>query len=110
MQLGDRLSELRKTHGYTQKQLAELVNCSQQVISNIERNESSADIEFLQKLADLYKISLDDVVGRKNIYPQNESYEEMILNVVETMDEKKKELSLKLISDVAQHGNEKNGN
>ena len=38
MEIGSRLSELRKKYGYTQKQLAEALNLSQQSVSNIERS------------------------------------------------------------------------
>ena len=109
MQIGSRLSELRKRYGYTQKQLADELNLSQQVISNIERNATAADAEFLQGVADLYKISLDELVGRKNIFSKDNSYEQQILSVVETMDDTMKELSLRLVNEVAQHRGEKNG-
>lgn len=109
MQIGSRLSELRKRYGYTQKQLADELNLSQQVISNIERNATAPDVEFLQGVADLYKISLDELIGRKNIFLKVNSYEQQILSVVETMDDTMKELSLRLVNEVAQHRGEKNG-
>lgn len=109
MQIGNRLSELRKKYGYTQKQLAEALSLSQQVISNIERNTTAPDVEFLQGAADLYKISLDELIGRKTVFPRDSSYEQQILNVVEKMDDTKKELSLRLVNEVAQHRGEKDG-
>ena len=62
MEIGSRLSELRKKYGYTQKQLAEALNLSQQRVSNIERNTTAPDVEFLHGAADLYKISLDELI------------------------------------------------
>ncbi|WP_313345104.1 helix-turn-helix domain-containing protein [Lacrimispora sp.] len=109
MQIGCRLSELRKRYGYTQKQLAEEINLSQQVISNIERNATTPDVEFLQGVADLYMISLDELVGRKVLLPKDSSYEKQILSVLETMDDTMKELSLRLLNEVAQHRGEKDG-
>ena len=53
MEIGSRLSELRKKYGYTQKQLAEALNLSQQRVSNIERNTTAPDVEFLHGAADL---------------------------------------------------------
>ena len=109
MQIGKRLAELRKRCGYTQKQLAEELNLSQQVISNIERNTTAPDVDFLRDTADLYKISLDELIGRKTVFPDANSYEQQILSVVETMDDTKKELSLRLVNEVAQHRGEKDG-
>lgn len=103
MQIGNRLSELRRKNNYTQKQLADKLNLSQQVISNIERNTTSPDLEFLQGVADLYQITFDELIGRKKTFTTENSYEQQILDVVEKMDDTKKELSLRLVSEVAQH-------
>ena len=54
MQIGERLAKIRKERGLTQKDLADKLSMSQQVISNIERNASMPDIVFLEGLADLY--------------------------------------------------------
>ena len=69
MQIGTRLAELRKKYKYTQKQLAEALNLSQQVVSNIERNATAPGLEFLKGAADLYNISLDELIGRKYYLP-----------------------------------------
>lgn len=103
MQIGIRLAELRRKNKYTQKQLAEALNLSQQVISNIERNATAPDLEFLYGVAELYNVSLDELIGRKLNLPVEESYERKIVEVLGMMDEHKKELSLRLISEVAQH-------
>ncbi len=103
MQIGSKLSKLRKQHGYTQKQLADKLNLSQQVISNIERDTTAPDFEFLQGVADLYHITLDELIGRKIYYPKDNSYEQQILSVFEKMDDAKKELSIRLINEVARH-------
>ena len=47
MEIGRRLSELRKKNGYTQKQLADALNLSQQIVSNIERNTTAPYTRFL---------------------------------------------------------------
>ena len=109
MEIGRRLSELRKKNGYTQKQLADALNLSQQIVSNIERNTTAPDVEFLHCAADLYKISLDELIGRKTLITEENSYEQQILNVVETMDDTKKELSLRLLNEVAQQRGDKDG-
>lgn len=57
----------RKLNGYTQLQLAEYTNYSDKAISKWERGESLPDVFVLQQLAELYKITLNDllIVERK---------------------------------------------
>ncbi|WP_310602343.1 helix-turn-helix domain-containing protein [Anaerosporobacter sp.] len=103
MNIGKRLARQRKKHGYTQKQLAAELNLSQQIISNIERDLSAPDIGFLKGAADLYKMTIDELVGRENTYETKDSIEKQILDVVKEMDGYGKELSLGLLNQVAEH-------
>lgn len=48
--VGKRLAEIRKSNKIKQIELAEMLNVSQQVISNIERGVTTPDIEQLKKL------------------------------------------------------------
>ncbi len=108
MQIGKRLAQLRKENGFTQKELANELNATQQVVSNIERNASTPDIDFLRKLADLYGVSLDELIGRKIITKDRNILEQQIINIIGQMDESGKELSLSLVNQVAQHQDKKN--
>lgn len=108
-QIGRRLAELRKKNSYKQIELAERLNVSQQVISNIERGLSEPDIAFLKGAADLYNISIDQLVGRNFIESQTDDLEKKIISYIKQMDEKGKELSLGLVSQVAQHRGKENG-
>lgn len=56
------LTALRKENQYTQLQLAELLHYSDKAVSKWERGESLPDIFVLKKIADLYHVSLDDLV------------------------------------------------
>ena len=105
----EKVNRIMNERNITQKQLADALNLSQQIVSNIERNTTAPDVEFLHGAADLYKISLDELVGRKTLITEESSYEQQILNVVETMDDTKKELSLRLLNEVAQQRGDKDG-
>lgn len=59
----NRLYELRKQHGYSQDELAEMLNVSRQAVSKWERSESSPDTDNLIALARLYNVSLDQLLG-----------------------------------------------
>ena len=64
--LSQRLKSLRNEHGYTQANLADLLNVTPQAISQLENGKTSLDIEKLVRLADLYHISTDELLGLTN--------------------------------------------
>lgn len=64
MNIGEALKYQRKINNLTQGQLAKETKISQQNISRWERNEKIPNINFCIKLADYYKITLDELVGR----------------------------------------------
>ena len=73
------------------------------MISNIERGVTMPDIEQLKTFADIYMISLDQLVGRNFSREDTDDVERQIMNYIKQMDDKGKELSLGLVSQVAQH-------
>ena len=65
MKFNESLKHQRETHGYTQKQLAELINIASRSYQRYEAGEREPNIAILVQIADLFKISLDELVGRK---------------------------------------------
>lgn len=61
---GDRLSELRRDHNLTQKELASLLHVSPGTISNYENGIHDPDMESLILLADRFDVSTDYLLGR----------------------------------------------
>lgn len=59
------LKTFRKRHGFTQAEVAEYAGVSRQAFSNYERGLREPSIKVLIMLADLYHISLDELVGRE---------------------------------------------
>ena len=55
--IGHLILKLRKEKGYTQKQLAELMNLSDRTISKWERGQGCPDISLLQELSSLLGIT-----------------------------------------------------
>ena len=72
------LISLRKRAGLTQEQLAEKIGVSRQAIANWEKGESMPDITKCIALADLYEVSVDDLVGHSdnsaNLIPPKGKY------------------------------------
>ena len=65
MNLGENIKFFRKSNGLTQEALGKLLNGGKSLISNYETGYSTPDIFVLIKLADIFKISLDELVGRE---------------------------------------------
>ena len=68
-----RIRDLREDNDLTQKQLAEYLICDQSLYSKYEREERPLPLEYADKLADYYGVSVDYLIGRTNIkkpYPR----------------------------------------
>ncbi|MDR7855494.1 helix-turn-helix domain-containing protein [Tissierella sp.] len=57
------LKELRKIHRYTQEEVAEKLSVSRQAVAKWESGETVPDINNCIALAELYGVSLDDLVN-----------------------------------------------
>lgn len=66
-EIGKRIYERRRQLGYTQEELAELMNVSIQMISNLERGNKSIRIENLLKICSILNVSTDYILtGKQN--------------------------------------------
>ena len=63
---GKRIARLRKEKNYTQEDIAFKVNISPQAVSKWENDISFPDITVLPILADIFEVSVDELLGRKN--------------------------------------------
>ena len=61
-----RIRDLREDHDLKQRQIAEYLNCSQQVYSNYELGQRDIPTDVLVKLATYYKVSVDYILGLTN--------------------------------------------
>ena len=59
-----RIRDLREDRDLTQKQVATVRNCSQQVYSNYELGQRDLPTAVLLALADYYGVSTDYILGR----------------------------------------------
>jgi len=65
--LAKRLKELRKKSGWSQQKLAEKAGLSYNTITKIEQGAATKPIiQTMIKIADAFKISLDELIGRNN--------------------------------------------
>ena len=93
--LGAFIAQLRKEKGLTQKSLAELLNVSDKTVSHWECDETSPDISLLPTLADVFGITVDELLqGKKKqsqptappsyIPPKNEGFASRTLNKIKS--------------------------
>ena len=61
---GESLKEQREKLGLSQSTVAKKINTSHQNISRWESGKILPSIDFCVKLADLYDVSLDELIGR----------------------------------------------
>ena len=59
-----RIRDLREDRDLTQKQMGEILSCSQRVYSNYERGDLDIPTDILISLSDLYNVSIDYLLGR----------------------------------------------
>ena len=59
----DNLVDLRKYHAMSQEELAEKIGVSRQTLSKYETGESLPDIEKCKALADVFGITVDDLIS-----------------------------------------------
>lgn len=62
IEIGKRIQARRKQQGYTQEQLADMMNVSIQMVSNLERGNKSIRIENLVKLSQILNVSTDYIL------------------------------------------------
>lgn len=71
MEFHEKLQELRKSRGLTQEELAEALFVSRTAISKWESGESLPDIERCKRLADVFGVSMDDLVNYEKTDREN---------------------------------------
>ena len=62
MMFAENLVALRKVHAMSQEELAERIGVSRQTLSKYETGESLPDIEKCKVLADVFGITVDDLI------------------------------------------------
>ena len=68
-----RIRDLREDRDLKQKDLAQFLLCDQSLYSKYERGERSLPLEYADRLADFYGVSVDYLMGRTNVkkpYPK----------------------------------------
>ena len=93
--LGQRIARLRKNKGLTQEELGDKVGVSSQAVSKWETDSSVPDVMLLVKIANLFDISVDELLGNDRIketpqivpVSERRPIDKMILKIIIDSDE-----------------------
>lgn len=81
--IGERMIEFRKKQGYSQQEVADILEVSRQTISNWESNQGAPTIDKAKQLAQLYHVSMDDLVGHNiNILTKSRPMSSLLQHVI----------------------------
>lgn len=111
MQFHQNLELLRKKTNETQKDIADVLNTTQQQYSKYEKGHQELPTRHLITLALHYNISTDEVIGLKNNTHITTSEEINILNLYNSLNDKRKgkaELFLEQLAEQQADENAKN--
>ena len=78
-QIGKNIVSYRKRLRMTQAGLAEKLNYSDKAVSKWERGESVPDVQTLMQLAELFDITVNDLLADPNELPENPSTVERVM-------------------------------
>ncbi|MBF7097609.1 helix-turn-helix domain-containing protein [Alkalibacter mobilis] len=62
--LSERLKQIRKSKGFTQKSVSDSLQMDRSNLANYETGKAKPSFEKLEQLADLYEVSVDYLLGR----------------------------------------------
>ena len=87
-----RIRELREDNDLTQKQVSQILNCSQQVYSNYELGQRDIPTDILIQLSSYYNVSADYILGieAEQMIPlrgYTETEVELVLKLLRYFDE-----------------------
>ena len=81
LQVGNNIRLERRNRRLTKKQLAAVLDCSEQTIDSIERGVRGTSLENYKRIADFFGLSMDELIGgrgcgRRNITLSDPEYED----------------------------------
>ncbi len=99
-----KIKELRNEFGLSQQELAEKLNISQKCISNWENGINEPDFETLYKLARLFDVSTDYLLGVEGEKIEESAFltplDKTLLKLIKNLSTEKKNALIELLKDI----------
>lgn len=88
--IGEFIKEQRKQNNLTQKQLAELLNCTDKAISRWETGTGLPEVSFLLPLANALNVSVNEILSGEKIEKEHfvEKSDDLIIETIASNDKK----------------------
>lgn len=83
LNIGERITQLRKQLHLSQDELAKKVDVSRTIIGNYERNTNAPSIEILLKIAKVFNVSVDYLIGESEL----SSFDKELLKRIEDIEQ-----------------------
>lgn len=83
LNIGSKISVLRKEKGWSQGDLAEQIGASREIIGKYERNENSPSLEMALKMAKTFGVTVDFLLGESEYSSYDKDTIERIKNMQE---------------------------
>ncbi|WP_412095010.1 helix-turn-helix domain-containing protein [Bacillus haynesii] len=99
MTLGERLKIARENKKWSQEKAAEKVGITKSVLSNYERDYRDPDTKTLKRLSDIYEVSTDYLLGKKEKEKNNDEDNPLFNTINEALQELKDEDTLLFMKD-----------
>ena len=82
LKIADFLQTLRKAHGYTQQEVADHLHISNKTISKWETGQALPDILSLKALAELYDVTVDEILNGQKDFKESPKKDKAINNLL----------------------------
>lgn len=102
LNIGTKISALRKEKGLSQGDLAQKLGASREIIGKYERNENLPSIEMVAKMAQVFDVTVDFLIGSG----ENASYDKETverINDIQKMDNNTKSVLFNVIDTYIQN-------
>jgi transcriptional regulator with XRE-family HTH domain len=102
LNIGEKISSLRKRAKLSQTDLAKITGASRTIIGNYERNENTPSTDMIVKLAAAFDVSVDYLLGEGEIAKFDKSVLKR-MNDIENLDSETRDKLYFLIDNVVQN-------
>ena len=104
VQLGKRIAKFRKEAGFSQTELAQTLNCSQQHLLSFEKGRYRVPANLLPVMAKLFGVTLDELLGvdSKPARPRRPSKLERQLEQLSELPKSKRKLVSEMLDGILQ--------
>jgi transcriptional regulator with XRE-family HTH domain len=101
MALADNIKKIREEKNFLQKQVATHIGVDKSTYSKIEKGSREVTVKELQKMAELFNVSIDQIVNFEGDIPKEVTIQDKTsveqMNLIQQLDDDDKQTIFKLI-------------